>query len=154
MRKQPTPIKPDRIRVVEHPFGWVPCRMLNNGTITSMSAGERQLYLLLALAADRRGISFYGDQRLLHTLGWNHENLAQARTALLGHNLLAFDGMTYQLLPLPPDGSPKLNTVSKQNQRTRLKAEMLTKNENTHKREKMPESVRETLRKLFGQEAF
>ena len=129
--------------------------MLNNGTIASMSAGERQLYLLLSLAADRRGISFYGDQRILRTLGWTHEDLAPARTALVERDLLAFDGTTYQLLPLPPDGTSVVMAVNKPAQRIpAAKTKKLTSNDDLYPRESMPESVRETLRKLFGQNAF
>jgi len=94
-------LKPDRVRTVERPFGWVPCRMLTNGTIASMSPDERQLYLVLSLAADRQGISFYGDKRIARILGFNQQELELARHALMARELVAYDGATYQLLPLP-----------------------------------------------------
>jgi len=63
------PLRPDRLRTIERPFGWLPCRLLTGGMLAQMSGPARQLYLLLALAADRRGLSFCGDRRIQQTLG-------------------------------------------------------------------------------------
>ena len=154
-------LRPDRLRNVEHPFGWVPCRMLTNGTIASMSPIERQLYLVLALVADRRGISFYGDQRIQRTLGCSQEELRQARAALMTRDILAFDGTTYQLLPLPPDATRTANTSREPSQpsKTAPNPALHTKPPtrpatSPTDRHGMPESVRETLRQLFSRESF
>jgi hypothetical protein len=80
--------------------------MLTNGTIASMSPDERQLYLLLALAADRRGVSFYSDKRIVRILGCTQQQLHMARHALIARELVAYDGATYQLLPLPQNVNP------------------------------------------------
>jgi hypothetical protein len=157
-------LRTDRIRTVERPFGWVPCRMLTNGTIASMSPDERQLYLVLALAADRQGISFYGDRRIRRILGCDQHELELARHALMARELLAYDGATYQLLPLPRDAEatagashdrpaatasptngalrptdPARRPISSSDQRTDLGS---------------PESVRHILRDLLGPERF
>lgn len=143
-------LRPDRLRTVEHPFGWAPCRMLNNGTIASMSPLERQLYLVLVLAADRRGISFHGDQRIQRSLGCAQQELCQARTTLMERDLLAYDGRIYQLLPLPPDVARTAGTAKT----ARKSVQPSQRNQNRRQRQEMPESVRETLRKLFGGESF
>lgn len=140
------PLHPDRIRTVEHPFGWVPCRMLNNGTIASMSPLERQLYLVLTLAADRQGISYYSEQRILQTLGCAPQELCRARNALIKRELLAYDGKTYQLLPLPHN-----HTKPKEPPR---KAAYTKQEDVPRQRQQMPETVRDTLRQLFGPNSF
>ena len=157
-------LRPDCVRTVEHPFGWVPCRMLTNGIIASMSPDERQLYLFLALAADRRGISFYGDKRIRRTLGCTQEELRRARAALMARDLLAYDGTTYQLLPLPPDATCMAMTSPVPSQQSKMAPNpaMRTKPPTLHttrptdqrQRQNMPESVREILRQLFGRESF
>lgn len=151
-------LRPDRLRTIEHPFGWAPCRILANGTFARMSPFERQLYFMLALAADRRGISFYGDGRVQSTLGCSHEELRRARDALVARDVLDYDGRTYQLLSLSPDAmctdsvapatSHPSTTISGCTSRP------ITTNRSTMPTEQptengMPESVREILRKLF-----
>ncbi|MBI4879616.1 MAG: hypothetical protein HY812_08160 [Planctomycetes bacterium] len=67
------------------------------------------MLLLLALAADARGASFYGRDRMAAALGLMRRVLDQALERLLHLGLLAFrpwnptsqDGV-WQLLPLPP----------------------------------------------------
>jgi hypothetical protein len=83
--------------------------MLTNGTIASMSPDERQLYLLLALAADRHGVSFYSDKRIGRILGCTQQQLHMARHALIARELVAYDGATYQLLPLPENANQTLS---------------------------------------------
>jgi hypothetical protein len=145
----------EQLRSVEHPFGWIPCRMLTNGTISSMSPMERQLYLVLALAADRRGTSFYSDHVVQRILGCTHEQLVNARTALTARDLLLYDGMTYQLLRLPP---PPPHTNSDQ-PATRAdpnlsNADRLSPRSDQRPRHEIPQDVRQNLRDLFGRNAF
>ena len=159
-------LRPDRLRTVEHPFGWLPCRVLTNGTIASMSPLERQLYLMLALAADRRGISFYGDQRVQHILGCTPDQLERARTALIARDLLAHEGNTYQLLSTPPDTipiasmSPKLSQPRLETADAALCAKPGAQTaahpsgQQQQLRHAMPNSVRDTLRELFGRDYF
>lgn len=155
-------LRPDRIRTVEHPFGWVPCRMLTNGTIASMSPDERQLYLLLALAADRRGVSFYGDKRIGRILGCTPYELELARHALMERELLAYDGATYQLLALPSDVDstpsafsnppPAASTPTNSAPRTTPPSRPRTNTVDPQREHGMPESVRHILCDLLGRE--
>lgn len=94
-------LRPDRLRAIERPFGWLPCRLLSGGWIEAMSRPAKLLYPLLAMASDRQGLSFYGDARIEQLLAMQAHELAQAREELTDADLLAFDGRTYQLLPLP-----------------------------------------------------
>lgn len=96
-------LRPDRLRTIERPFAWLPCRLLTGGLLSQMSRPAKLLYLMLALAADRRGISFYGDRRIQNLLGLASADLQQARADLISLDLLAFDGQTFQLLSLPSD---------------------------------------------------
>lgn len=158
-----TLLRPDRLRTVEYPFGWMPCRMLTNGTIANMSPIERQLYLVLVLAADRRGISYHGDQRIQHTLGCTQEELGQARSDLKTRDLLAYDGATYQLLTLPPDDTltasasrqPSLHSRAPRNKAAPAAASSRPAEsaEELH-RNAMPESIRVILRDIFGRDSF
>lgn len=97
-------LRPDRLRIIgdERPFAWLSCSLLRSGLLQMMSAPAKLLYLHLALAADRRGLSFWGDQRIQQSMGLTEADLQQARRELIELDLLAFDGHTYQLLSLPP----------------------------------------------------
>jgi len=157
-------LRPDRIRTVERPFGWVPCRMLTNGTIASMSPDERQLYLLLALAADRRGVSFYGDKRVGRILGCTPYELELARHALMARDLVAYDGATYQLLALPSDAestpsafsNPSLagSTPTNSAPRTTSPPPSRPTTVDRQREQGSPESVRHILCDLLGRERF
>lgn len=144
---------PDRVRIVERPFGWVPCRMLTNGTIASMSPDERQLYLVLALAADRQGISFYGDRRIRRILGCNQHELELARHALMARDLLAYDGATYQMLPLPVDARARPSDSRDRSAATATAPHPVSSTSPRTDRAS-PESVRHILRDLLGRESF
>jgi hypothetical protein len=98
---RPALLRPDRLRTIDRPFGWIPCRLLTDGLLEQLGRPAKLLYLLLALAADRQGISFYGDQKIQRTLDLSTNEMEQARAQLIHHDLLAFDGHTYQLLSLP-----------------------------------------------------
>jgi hypothetical protein len=99
-------LRPERLRTVERPFGWIPFRLLTSGILPQLSAPAMQLYFLLCLVADRQGLSYYGDERLSRLLKLPRRALTRARAELCREDLLAFDGRLYQLLSLPP-GAPR-----------------------------------------------
>jgi hypothetical protein len=99
-------LHPSRARVLERPFGWLPLRLLTAGHWARLSAPAQPLYAFLALVADREGVSFYGEARLLPLLHRTPEELHAARAELIRGDLLAFGRGTYQLLALPGAGPP------------------------------------------------
>ena len=95
-------LRPDRIRTIEKPFGWIPFRMITDGTFADLSDRAKLLYFFLCLAADRQGTSFYGDARLQSYFELAPADVHLAREELIRKNLIAYDGRLYQVLSLPP----------------------------------------------------
>jgi hypothetical protein len=92
-----------RLREIERPFGWIPLRLLRDGYWETLSAQAKILYCLLCIVSDRRGISFYGDARLLKLSGLDATELVDARDELVTRDLMAIDhsSSAVQLLSLP-----------------------------------------------------
>jgi hypothetical protein len=103
-----TPVRPDRIRHVEAGFAFIPNRFLHGGFFASLGHVERSLYLFLVLAADRDGVSFYRYDRICSTLEISPDDYLQARADLINKDLIAFDGVRFQVLSLPSE--PVLQT--------------------------------------------
>jgi len=99
-----TPLRPDRLRRIDGSFAFLPHRFLRDGFWASLDHRELLLYVLLALVADRQGMSFYFDDRLAAILRFVLDDFLAARAGLLRKDLLAYDpvGPRYQLLALPP----------------------------------------------------
>jgi hypothetical protein len=126
-----------------------------------MSPNARQLYLLLALAADRRGLSFYGDARIQNILGLSLAEIEAARAELIDRDLLACNDQDHQLLSLrerpghiatsikrpPPSNSPPFEAVV-QPRHTGSPGPELPQSS------KMPAEMREALRTIFGRDVF
>lgn len=111
MKPAPYLLRPDRLRTIEKPFAWLPCRMLINGLFANLSDDAKLLYLFLCLAADRQGTSFYGDQRILSYFQRQSTDIDRARKELIQKDLIAYDGHLYQVLSLPiPQSTPTIPT--------------------------------------------
>ena len=85
-------MRPDRVRRIEPPFGWIPFGILTSGLFEQLSPAAKLLYFFLCLVADSRGISFYGDRRLRVLLGLSTREIEHARGELYRRDLLAFTG--------------------------------------------------------------
>ncbi len=97
-----TPIVVDRIRRIDaQGFAFIPNRFLREGFLVSLTRDELALYLVLTLAGDRNGISFYHYDSLCSMLELTLEDYLQARNALILKDLIAFDGTRTQVLSLP-----------------------------------------------------
>jgi len=59
------------------------------------------LYFLLILVANRYGVSFYGQDRLGSLLQMPWHSYLDARNGLIDKDLIAFDGLRFQVLSLP-----------------------------------------------------
>jgi hypothetical protein len=117
--KPPSPLRPNRIRTIEKPFAWLPCRLLMNGIFSDLSDDGKLLYLFLCLAADRQGMSFYGDQRIQSYFQRQPSDLDRSRKELIQKDLIAYDGHLYQVLSLPnPQAMPTSPTPTFQTKRT------------------------------------
>jgi hypothetical protein len=95
------PVRPDRVRRITGGFAFIPSRFLTDGFLESLTDDERVLYLFLLLAGDRRGVSYYSLERISHILRHSTDQVCEARGRLIRRDLLAFDGLRYQVLELP-----------------------------------------------------
>jgi hypothetical protein len=99
---QRTPILPERVRGIGgQSFAFLPHRFLRHGFFAALSPDELRLYVLLVLAADRHGLSFYHYDSLCSLLELPLESYLRARNALITKDLVAFDGTRFQVLSLP-----------------------------------------------------
>jgi hypothetical protein len=99
---QRTPIVPQRLRSIGgQSFAFLPHRFLREGFFAALAPDELRLYLLLVLAADRNGLSFYHYDSICSLLEIPLETYIRARNALIDKDLLAFDGARFQVLSLP-----------------------------------------------------
>jgi hypothetical protein len=96
------PPRPDRIRSTAGGFAYLPNRFLHDGFFTSLTHAERSLYLFLVLAADRNGVSYYGQDRIASALELPLDDFLELRNRLIEKDLVAFDGTRFQVLSLPP----------------------------------------------------
>lgn len=89
-------------------FGWLDARLLHEEWLARLGPDAIAALTLLALAADGRGSSFYGRERMGRALGLHREHVDRALGRLLELGLVAHrpwrsghpDGV-WQLLPLP-----------------------------------------------------
>lgn len=108
-----TPILPERTRSIGgQSFAFLPHRFLRHGFFASLRPDELRLYVLLVLAADRNGLSFYHYDSLCSLLEIPLERYLRARNALITKDLVAFDGMRFQVLSLP--AQPHFETAGPQ----------------------------------------
>jgi hypothetical protein len=99
---QRAPILPQRVRSIGgNSFAFLPHRFLREGFFASLAPDELRLYVLLVLAADRNGLSFYHYDSICSLLEIPLDTYIQARNALIGKDLIAFDGTRFQVLSLP-----------------------------------------------------
>jgi len=101
-RIERTPILPERVRRINgQGFCFVPHRFLRNGFFASLSPDELLLYFLLVLAGDRNGVSYYAQHNLCSLLQLPMHIYLAARNGLIDKDLVAFDGIRFQVLSLP-----------------------------------------------------
>jgi hypothetical protein len=114
--------QPQRLRRIQHSFAWIDHRLLRSGFLQTMTHQDQSLYLFLALAADRNGVSFYRKEKACNILGLDFGEFEVARDRLINMGLIAFQSYSalsvngfYQLLPVdgrPPDFASATPAVS------------------------------------------
>lgn len=97
------PLVPGRVRKIAGSFAFIEHRFLRDGFWQSLSPHELTLYLFLVLVADRRGLSFYGFDKICSILGTSLDHFIAARDQLIEKDLIAFDGTLFQVLSLPAE---------------------------------------------------
>jgi hypothetical protein len=99
--------QPQRLRRITTSFAWIDHRLVRDGYLAVMTHQDQSLYLFLALAADRHGVSFYRKEKICDLLGLDFGAFEVARDRLVNLGLLAFAPYSalsvngfYQLLPI------------------------------------------------------
>ena len=106
---RPTVIpRPDRVRSIRGSFSWLDHRLIREGHLDKLTREEFSLYAFLVLVGDRKGVSFYGLEKIcrdLDEMDWG--DFHRARKRLIECGLIAFQPFRthdpngfYQVLPL------------------------------------------------------
>ena len=95
------PIISERVRSIEGGFAFIEHRFLHRGFFADLNQHELVLYFLLVIAGDRRGISFYRNDALCTLCELNSDDYLLARNKLIAKDLIAYDGVRFQVLSLP-----------------------------------------------------
>ena len=94
----------DRVRRINGSFAFIEHRFLSDGFWQSLSPYELLLYLFLVVVADRHGLSYYRYDKICTLLKTSLDEYLLARDALMAKDLIAFDGLLFQVLSLPEHG--------------------------------------------------
>ena len=107
-RSAPVPPRPDLARSPMGRFGWLDAALLHDGWLARIGTEAVSVLVLLAIAADRHGASFFGRTRMAQALRLDRAQIDAALAALVECGLVAFrpwsagagEGV-WQLLPVP-----------------------------------------------------
>jgi len=92
----------ERVRRINGGFSFIPHRFITDGFVSSLNSQQLLLYLFLVLVSDRYGLSFYSYDSICSLLQMRIDEYIQARDNLIQKDLIAFDGILFQVLELPP----------------------------------------------------
>ena len=95
-------IVPHRLRQVPTQFSWLDQRLIRQGRLRDCEPPAWALYLFLCAVGDEQGLSYYSDASLGRELRLDAPSLSQARTQLIGADVVAFQKPLWQLLSLDP----------------------------------------------------
>ena len=88
MKRRPVPPHPDVVRRPQAPFGWLEAHLLHDRWLARLEPDATAVLLLLALAADRRGASFFSRLRMADALGIDVGRVDRALDRLLDLRLV------------------------------------------------------------------
>lgn len=108
-RERPVPPRPELLRTPPHRFGWLDDRLLREDWLARLGSEPIAVMVLLALAADRHGASFYRRDTMARALSMLRSELDRSLERLIELELVDHrpwtpvspDGV-WQLLPVPP----------------------------------------------------
>jgi len=113
MRERPLPPHPELVREPPPCFGWLDAELLRQHWLARLGPEPIAVLVLLALAADRHGASFYRRESMSRELSLPIDELDRSLQRLLELRLVAQrtwarnarDGV-WQLLPVPVNPAP------------------------------------------------
>lgn len=113
-RPPPVPPRPELERRPSGAFGWLDADLLHDNWLAEIGPHAAATMVLLALAADRRGVSFFSRERMAVVLGMSRHEVDVALQRLLDAGLVDHrpwrigvgDGV-WQLLPIPQRREPE-----------------------------------------------
>lgn len=113
-RPSPSPPRPELERRPAGAFGWLQAELLHDGWLAEIGPHAAAVLVLLALAADRHGASFFSRDRMAEVLGMSRHEVDVALQRLLDAGLADLkpwrhgvrDGV-WQLLPPSPRRQPE-----------------------------------------------
>jgi hypothetical protein len=94
-------LDPRRVRRIREGFSWIDRRFVGEGWLERLVGDEFALYFFLVAVADKDGLSFYSDRRIMGLLRVDGESFFRARGRLLELGLIAWEAPLYQVLELP-----------------------------------------------------
>ncbi|WP_163341153.1 hypothetical protein [Desulfopila sp. IMCC35008] len=100
MTVEKQPILPHMIRRVPEQFSWLDHRLVREKYIDQLSHQASALYLFLVTVSDNQGLSYYSEKTLSKRLNMDTLSLAEARSILVQHRLVAYRKPLYQVLAL------------------------------------------------------
>jgi len=101
---------PSRVRRIPPQFSWIDQRLVRDRHLERADCTALALYLFLLTVADAQGLSYYADGSIGRMLSLHPEQVAAARTGLLGADLIAYEAPLYQVLAL--DAAPSAKRVA------------------------------------------
>ncbi|MEA2088061.1 MAG: hypothetical protein U9O91_08210 [Candidatus Caldatribacteriota bacterium] len=101
-------IKPGRIRKIRGSFSWIEHEFVNRGIIDMLTKEELLLYYFLVSVGDKRGVSFYGRDKICGKIKIGIEQYEKAKQSLVEYDLIAYKPFNsnaqngyFQVLSLP-----------------------------------------------------
>ena len=118
MRRRPTPPRPGLLRRPTAAFGWLDACLLHERYLARLGPDGTAVLMLLALAADRHGASYYSRLRMADALGATPAQVDAGLKQLMNLGLVDFrpwkaggrDGV-WQLLPVTDGRAPRSESM-------------------------------------------
>jgi hypothetical protein len=118
-------LRPQRLRQIPASFSWVDHRLVRHDYLRRADQGTWALYLFLVTVADAQGLSYYSDRAIGRHLKMDAVQLSAARQQLVQADLLAYQKPLYQVLALPEDSKPAVDSTLPRTGQTQSVAEVL-----------------------------
>jgi len=102
-------LRPERLRRVHRPFGWVDTRLIRGDWLAGCSPTAWALYLFWVTVADAQGLSYYADESVARHLGITPAAVQAGRRELISAGLLVYEAPLVQVLSLErPAAGPRV----------------------------------------------